>query len=69
MWLSAGIAILAMWGGLSLAYAAPRIPPSFGILAVATTSYLLAFAATAGHRRPGQQTTAQHRTPPAEVTR
>jgi len=69
MWLSAGIAILAMWGGLSLAYAAPQIPPSFGILAVATSSYLLAFAATAGHRRPGQQVAAQHRTPPAEVMR
>jgi zinc/manganese transport system permease protein len=69
MWLSAGIAILAMWGGLSLAYAAPQIPPSFGILAVATSSYLLAFAAAAGHRRPGQQVAAQHRAPPAEVTR
>jgi len=69
MWLSAGIAILAMWGGLSLAYAAPQIPPRFGILAVATSSYLLACAATAGHRRRGQQVAAQHRPPPAEVTR
>jgi len=63
MWLSAGIAILAMWGGLSLAYAAPQIPPSFGILAVATSCYLLAFAATAGHRRPAQRAAAPHRTP------
>lgn len=70
MWLSAGIAILAMWGGLSLAYAVPQIPPSFGILAVATTCYLLTFAATAGHRRPGQQAAAQHRaTAQAEVPR
>ena len=70
MWLSAGIAVVAIWGGLSLAYAAPRLPPSFGILAVATSCYLLAFAATAGHRRPVRRATAQHRaTSQAEVPR
>ncbi len=68
MWLSAGLAIAAMWGGLSIAYAAPQIPPSFGILAVATSSYLLAFAATA-QRRPGQQAAAHHRTSQSEVPR
>jgi zinc/manganese transport system permease protein len=46
MWLSAGIAILSVWAGLLITYAAPRIPPSFGILAVATGCYLGAFAVT-----------------------
>jgi zinc/manganese transport system permease protein len=69
MWLSAGLAILAMWGGLSVAYAAPQIPPSFSILAVATSCYLLAFAATAQRRRPAQQAAAHHRTSQAEVPR
>jgi zinc/manganese transport system permease protein len=38
------IAIGSVWAGLLIAYAAPRIPPSFGILAVATTVYLVAIA-------------------------
>jgi len=46
MWLSAAIATLSVWIGLSIAYAAPNIPPSFAILAVATASYLAAFLAT-----------------------
>jgi zinc/manganese transport system permease protein len=70
MWLSAGLAIAAMWGGLSIAYAAPQIPPSFGILAVATSSYLLAFAATAQRRRPARQAADHHRaTSQSEVPR
>jgi len=51
MWLSALIAICSVWIGLLIAYAAPQIPPSFGILAVATTSYLIAIAFTAHGRR------------------
>jgi zinc/manganese transport system permease protein len=51
MWLSAGLAIFSMWAGLLLAYAAPQMPPSFGILAVATGIYLAAIALTAGGRR------------------
>jgi zinc/manganese transport system permease protein len=51
LWLSAGIAVGSVWAGLSIAYAAPQVPPSFGILAVSTGCYLLAFAATAGRRR------------------
>jgi zinc/manganese transport system permease protein len=46
LWLSAGIAIGSVWAGLLIAYAAPRIPPSFGILAVATSTYLIAIAFT-----------------------
>ncbi|HKR69119.1 MAG TPA: metal ABC transporter permease [Streptosporangiaceae bacterium] len=51
MWLSALIAIGSVWVGLLIAYAAPQIPPSFGILAVATASYLIAIALTANGRR------------------
>jgi zinc/manganese transport system permease protein len=46
LWLSAGIAVLSMWAGLTLAYLAPTIPPSFGILAVATGVYLAAVVVT-----------------------
>jgi zinc/manganese transport system permease protein len=51
MWLSAGIAVLSMWMGLTVAYMAPKVPPSFGILAVATGVYLVAFVATAARGR------------------
>jgi zinc/manganese transport system permease protein len=51
MWLSAVIAICSVWAGLLIAYAAPQIPPSFGILAVATASYLIAIIFTANGRR------------------
>jgi zinc/manganese transport system permease protein len=51
MWLSAAFGVLSVWAGLVIAYAAPTIPPSFGILAVATGTYLAAIALTA-HGRP-----------------
>jgi len=51
LWVSAGIAVLSMWVGLTVAYLAPSIPPSFGILAVATGLYLAAFVATSVRRR------------------
>jgi zinc/manganese transport system permease protein len=52
-WLSAGLAIGSVVTGLLIAYAAPSVPPSFGILAVATAGYLVAIAVTAnGRRRP-----------------
>jgi zinc/manganese transport system permease protein len=49
--LSAGLAVLSMWGGLSIAYAAPQVPPSFGIVAVATACYALALGVTGIRRR------------------
>jgi len=39
--LSGGVAVLAMWIGLTIAYAIPRTPPSFAIVAVATAAYTL----------------------------
>ncbi len=51
VWLSAGIAVGSMWIGLTVAYLAPRVPPSFGIVAVATLTYLVSIAATSRHGR------------------
>lgn len=50
LWLSAGIAIGSVWVGLLIAYSAPQLPPSFGILGVATLMYLLAFVLTSRDR-------------------
>jgi zinc/manganese transport system permease protein len=52
MWLSALLALAAMWGGLALSYAAPRLPPSFAVIATAAGIYLLA-ALPAALRRAG----------------
>ena len=51
LWISAAVSIASMWVGLSIAYAFPSIPPSFGILSVATGSYLVASLATSGRDR------------------
>jgi zinc/manganese transport system permease protein len=40
--LAAGLALLAVWGGLLLAYAASSLPPSFTIVAFAAALYALA---------------------------
>ncbi len=40
--LSAAIAVASMWIGLTLSYAFPKLPPSFAIVAVATTVYAAA---------------------------
>jgi zinc/manganese transport system permease protein len=50
LWLSAAVAIGSMWVGLSIAYAVPKIPSSFAILAVATGCYLTAILVTTRRR-------------------
>jgi zinc/manganese transport system permease protein len=45
--ISAGLAVAELWSGLALSYAAPSMPPSFAIIAVATAVYL---TATVGSR-------------------
>jgi zinc/manganese transport system permease protein len=42
MWLAGALGVLAMWAGLTLSYAAPVLPPSFAIIAVAAAEYALA---------------------------
>lgn len=51
MALSAALAVVAMWAGLTASYLVPHVPPSFGVIAVAAGLYLAAFAAT--RRSPG----------------
>jgi zinc/manganese transport system permease protein len=55
MAISAGLATAEIWAGLALAYAAPAMPPSFAIIAVATAVYLAAF--TASRRRHARAVT------------
>ena len=43
LWLSAALSVAAMWAGLTLSYLAPRVPPSFAIIAVASVLYLASF--------------------------
>ena len=51
--LSAGLAVLSTWAGLTLSYLIPKLPPSSAIIAVATGIYLLAFLATSDLRHAG----------------
>jgi zinc/manganese transport system permease protein len=53
IWLAAGIAVASMWSGLTVAYLVPAVPPSFGIIGVATAVYLGTFAWTGRARRRG----------------
>jgi zinc/manganese transport system permease protein len=42
--LSTGLAVVELWSGLALSYTVPSLPPSFSIIAVATTVYVAALA-------------------------
>jgi zinc/manganese transport system permease protein len=62
--ISAGLAVIEMWAGLALSYAAPATPPSFAIIAVATIAYLAAFTWSRLHRlRAEAQWNHDHRRP------
>ncbi len=50
LWISAGIAVASVWIGLAVSYAVPRVPPSFGILAVATLAYVGSVAVSSRRR-------------------
>jgi zinc/manganese transport system permease protein len=41
-WLSAALATIAVWAGITLSYAIPAAPASFTIMAVAAGGYLAA---------------------------
>ena len=53
IWLAAGIAVMSMWSGLTVAYLVPAVPSSFGIIGVATGVYMGTFAWTGLIRRRG----------------
>jgi zinc/manganese transport system permease protein len=48
---SAALALGSLWVGVGVAYADPRIPPSFGVVAAATVLYAVSLAAARLRRR------------------
>jgi zinc/manganese transport system permease protein len=50
LWLSAAIAVLSTWAGLTISYLIPTLPPSSAIIAVASGMYVVAFLATSDLR-------------------
>jgi zinc/manganese transport system permease protein len=48
--LSAGLAVVSTWVGLTLSYLIPKLPPSSAIIAVASAIYVLAFLLTTESR-------------------
>lgn len=56
--ISACLAVAEMWAGLGLAFAAPALPPSFAIIAVAAAAYLAVFAGSRLRRRTGSRAAA-----------
>jgi zinc/manganese transport system permease protein len=50
LWISAGIAVASVWIGLAVSYTVPQVPPSFGILAVATLAYVGSVAVSSRRR-------------------
>lgn len=49
--LSGGLAVVAVWAGVIVAYAAPKLPASFDIMACSTLIYLIAGAVAWRRRR------------------
>lgn len=52
--LAGGLAVGAMWGGLALSYAVPRLPPSTAVVTLAVGVYALAALVDARRRRRPQ---------------
>lgn len=46
MWLSAALAVAAMWGGLTASYLIANVPPSFAVITIAAGIYFGAFVLT-----------------------
>lgn len=42
MWIAGALGVAAVWVGLAVSYAAPVLPPSFAVMAVAAAEYALA---------------------------
>lgn len=52
LWLSAGLAVAAVWVGVAIAYAVPATPATFTIMSTAAAIYLIAAVVGARSRRP-----------------
>jgi zinc/manganese transport system permease protein len=59
--LAGALAVVAMWGGLTLAYAIPSLPPSSAVVALAVGIELLSRALAAGRPRLGVRLGRPHR--------
>jgi zinc/manganese transport system permease protein len=57
--LAGGLGVGAMWGGLALSYAVPRLPPSTAIVALAVGVYAVAALVDAWRRRRSRVTEAR----------
>jgi zinc/manganese transport system permease protein len=53
-WLSGALAVLSVWLGIVFSYLVPDVPPSFGIMSVATALFLGAFVWSAIRERNGR---------------
>jgi zinc/manganese transport system permease protein len=67
--LSGLLSVTAMWIGITVAYAAPRLPVSFAIMTTATLIYLAAAVITTARRRRHRHAAAVAATSPARVSR
>jgi zinc/manganese transport system permease protein len=59
-WLSGALAVSSLWVGVTMSYLVADVPPSFAIMAVATSMYLVAFLLGALRRRRPTETAAEN---------
>jgi zinc/manganese transport system permease protein len=59
-WLSGALAVASLWAGVTISYLIANVPPSFAIMAVATSIYLAAFVLGALRRRRPTGTAIEH---------
>jgi zinc/manganese transport system permease protein len=61
--LSGGLAVLAVWLGLTMSYLSPSLPPSSAVIATAAAMYLLASLLTAHPKKTASTATIADETP------
>jgi zinc/manganese transport system permease protein len=61
LWLSALIAVACVWGGITASYLVTDVPPTFGIMALATAIYIATFAITAARHSQTRRNDRQRR--------
>jgi zinc/manganese transport system permease protein len=68
MWLSVGVAVGAVWAGLTISYFVPKVPPSFAIMAVVSAAYAAVLVrARIGVRSERAQVSGPFQRPPMAV--
>jgi zinc/manganese transport system permease protein len=64
-WLSAFIAIICVWGGITFSYLVANVPPTFAIMALATAIYAATFAITAVQQHRSRRADGHPEVPPS----